>query len=92
MITNTLVFLLQKLGGMQERFQQTIEALNNELDMIRLHKDYVETQLDEIDKATRAGSKPPSRVMFRTTGEGGIHSAGQHGKQSRLSGKGIVTS
>nr|XP_054766729.1 uncharacterized protein LOC129273690 [Lytechinus pictus] len=81
-----------ELGSMQERFQQTIEALNNELDMIRLHKDYVETQLDELDKQIRA--KPPSRVMFRSTGTNlnsagarSNHSAGQYGKQSRLSGK-----
>ncbi|XP_071503416.1 uncharacterized protein [Diadema antillarum] len=82
------------LAGMQERFQQTIEALNNELEMIRLHKDYVETQLDEMDKAARGAPKPPSRVMFRSTGTnvhsaGGSsnHSAGQHGKHSRMSGK-----
>lgn len=83
-----------ELGGMQERFQQTIEALNNELEMIRLHKDYVEMQLDEVDKQIRASAaKPPSRVMFRSAvggnsaGGSSINSAGQYGKLSRLSGK-----
>ncbi|XP_030842136.1 neurofilament medium polypeptide isoform X2 [Strongylocentrotus purpuratus] len=81
-----------QLGDMQVRFQQTIDALNNELEMIRLHKDYVETQLDELDKHIRAGAKPPSRVMFRSTGTN-LNSAGArsnhsaYGKQSRLSGK-----
>lgn len=50
-----------ELSTAQESFQQTIEALSNELEMIRNHKDAIEQQLDEVEKPTGHKSSSQSR-------------------------------
>lgn len=50
-----------QLSTAQESFQQTIEALSNELEMIRNHKDAIEQQLDEVEKPTGHKSSSQSR-------------------------------
>ncbi|XP_022086611.1 uncharacterized protein LOC110977099 isoform X2 [Acanthaster planci] len=87
-----------QLSTAQDHFQQTITALNTELDMIRQHRDAIQQQMEqqqaEKTRSTGEAAKTPSRarsVAFKEPGdssslEGGGYRYGEE-KATSTSGK-----